>query len=117
MITERGYYRRCASENAIGGRGERGGGRGRTRFANSRLIEKLVRHKNGEITAAREKREKGWVITFLPYGTGGPGSAAIRLLTGPIRSLVVASMDVREKQIRPQSQPLRVFPFFLRYSY
>lgn len=40
LITERRYYWRCASERT-GGRS-----RGGTRFANSRLIEKLVRNKN-----------------------------------------------------------------------
>ncbi|KYN19618.1 hypothetical protein ALC57_08094 [Trachymyrmex cornetzi] len=36
----------------------RGTGGTRTRFANSRLIEKLVRHKNREIIAAGKMREK-----------------------------------------------------------
>lgn len=39
-------------------RGTRGAGDARTRFANSQLIEKLVRHKNREITAAGKMREK-----------------------------------------------------------
>jgi len=39
--------------------GERGArGDNRTRFANSRLIEKLVRYKNREIIAAGKMREK-----------------------------------------------------------
>lgn len=41
-----------------GERGARGTGDTRTRFANSRLIEKLVRHKNREIIAAGKMREK-----------------------------------------------------------
>lgn len=48
-----------AGERGPAGRGGGGGGGdARTRFANSRLIEKLVRHKNQEITAAGKMREK-----------------------------------------------------------